>query len=83
MSVELTVISNCFLAQLTENHLFGQLDQLNKTSPPTFGSTDQKVSFPFVEPAKEDSMAEFKLSLTENRHFLYVEPAKQDLLAKF
>jgi hypothetical protein len=80
MSVELTVIPNCLSAQLTENHLFGQLDRLNKTSSPTFGSTGQKLSY--VEPAKEDSMAEFKLSLTENRLFLYVEPTKQDFLAQ-
>jgi hypothetical protein len=64
MSVELTVIPNCLSAQLTANHLFGQLDRLNKTSSPAFGSTDRKSSFQYVEPAKEDSMAEFKLSLT-------------------
>ena len=81
MSVELTVIRNCLSAQLTENHLFGQLDRLNKTSSPTFGSADRNSSIQYVEPAKEDSMAEFTLSLTENRLFLYVEPTKQDLLA--
>jgi hypothetical protein len=83
MSVELTVIPNCLSAQLTGNHLFGQLDRINKTSSPAFGSTDRKSSFWYVEPAKEDSMAEFKLSLTDNRLFLYVEPTKQDLLAEF
>jgi hypothetical protein len=67
MSVELTVISNYFLVQLTKNHLvFGQLGQLNKTPLSTFGSTDRKSSFWYVEPTKEDSMAEFKLSLTKN-----------------
>jgi hypothetical protein len=70
MSVELTVISNYFLVQLTKNHLvFGQLGQLNKTPSSTFGSTDQKSSFWYVEPAKEVSMAEFKLSLTKNPLF--------------
>jgi hypothetical protein len=70
MSVELMVISNCFSVQLTKNHLvLGQLAGLNKTSWSTFGSTDQKSSFLYVEPTKQDSMAEFKLSLTENRLF--------------
>jgi hypothetical protein len=67
MSVELTVISNCFSVQLTKNHLvFGQLGRLNKTSSSTFGSTDRKLSFRYVDPTKEDSMAEIKLSLTKN-----------------
>jgi hypothetical protein len=70
MSVGLTVISNCFSVQLTKNHLvFGQLGRLNKTSLSTFGSTDRQSSFRHVEQTKEDSMAEFKLSMTENYLF--------------
>jgi hypothetical protein len=82
MSVELTVISNGFSVQLTKNHLFfGQLGRLNKTSSWTFGSTDRQSSFWYVEPTKEDSMAKFKPSLTEN-HLFCTLSQKEDSMAE-
>jgi hypothetical protein len=45
MSVESTVIYDMVFVQLTKNHLFGWLNQLNKTPWPAFGSTDPKVTF--------------------------------------